>query len=148
MPLPASRSPRQKPQKPFPDKEKLAETAELCRRAILTITHLPDREAKWLRVQTSTLQTIRSLEEAYGYEEVKRPKFVPTAKDVDRCLEVMGWLAQLKASPHPGKRDFHIIWSRAFGCPWHKLAGKYGRADKTVQRWYEHAIAEITVKHR
>lgn len=139
---------RQYGQATFPSRDELAETAELCRRAILTITHLPDREQTWLRKQTSTLDVIRTLEEAYGYDDARRPPFRPTARDVDNCLIVMGWLAALKHEPHPGNRDYKIIWARAFNCPWHKLAAKHGRSDKTMQRWYEHAIAHVTLKYR
>lgn len=137
------------PQADFPDRDELAETAELLRRAVLTITHLPDREQTWLRQYTATADVVRELSEAYGYEEAKRPPFRPTARDVDRCLPVMGWLAALKNEPHgTGKRDYRIIWLRAFNCPWYKIAGRYGKADRTVQRWHDAAIAHVCVKYR
>jgi hypothetical protein len=129
-------------------KDDIAATAELCRRAILTVTALPDRERKWLRTQVVNLEVRQSIDDAYGYTEERRPRFRPTARDIDNMLPVMGWLSELRASPHPGPRDYRIIWARAFGCPWWRLAGQLGRSDRQVQRYYDAAIEMLTRKHQ
>jgi hypothetical protein len=132
----------------LPSNDELAETAELIRRAILTISVAPDRERRWLTQEVSTLEVVRDLEEAYGYEEARRPKFRPQPRDVDNCLIVLSWLAALKAEPGSGRRDFNILWARAFKKPWWSLAQRYGKADRTIQRWHDNAILHVHLRYR
>jgi transposase len=41
------------------------------------------------------------------------------------------------------ERSRKIIWMRAFGVSWWRIGDRFGRSERTVQRWYDEAIAAI-----
>ena len=132
----------------LPVADDVAETAERIRRAILTLSVLPDRESRWLYVSDASNwpETVRSIHEAYGFEAARPPKFRPTAADVDDCLVVLGWLAAYereRSARGIGPRDVRIIRARAFGYSWVNIATVMGCSERSAQRWFDGAIALI-----
>ena len=129
--------------KPRDHQEGVARCAELLRRAVLTHDVLPDTTAGKVAARaTSWPETVKESDEAYGYEPAKRPRFRPTPRDVSNLLPVMAWICWLEQG-HNGERDAKIIMSRARRAPWWKLAQRFGRSERTVQRWYDGAVAAI-----
>lgn len=121
----------------FDDQDGVARCALLLRRAIRTHDALPDRYRQ--RVWPDYLQ---SSADAYGYNDAKPPKFRPSPKDVSNLLPVMGWLVWIREQNN-GERDFKIIMGRARNIAWWRLAQRYGRSERQVQRWYDGAVAAI-----
>ena len=125
--------------KPRDHEDGAARCADLLRRAILTHDALPGRE---IAKVTSWPAIIREAHEAYGYDDSRPPRFNPTPRDVSNLLPVMAWICWLEQG-HNGERDAKIIMSRARRAPWWKLAQRFGRSERTVQRWYDGAVAAI-----
>ncbi len=117
--------------------------AELLRRSVLTLAALPDRDRRHLDAawRSSLPEPVREAS-AYGYEAARAARFKPSPKDISRFLEVLAWLTWLEGQ-HDGRRDVKIIVARAFGCPWWKLAQRFGRSDETLRRWQAGAVAAI-----
>ena len=124
------------------DKEGVARCATLLRRAILTNDALPDRYR-----QRTWPDYIRAPGDAYGYSEVRPPKFRPSPRDVSNMLPVMDWLCWLGEKTNGG-RDVKLVMARARGVPWWRLAQRHGRSERQVQRWFDGAVAAIYGRFR
>ena len=122
----------------------LARLAERLRRAILTLAVQPEREMVWLAGGGSTWpEIVREWRNGDVPNSPRARRFRPTPADIDDMLPMLGLLAWLKHQPGSGARDYRIIVARAFGVTWWKIAQKYGRSERQVNRWYDGAIARI-----
>lgn len=133
-----------------PNRDEIAGTWARIKRAILTLSVLPDREALFIYGSQRAMwpEPVREIRDAYGYEVARRPKFRPTARDVDDVLPVFAELTWLKnhAEQVQGERDsreFRILWARAFDTPWWKLEERYRRGERTLRRWHDGAVMKI-----
>ncbi len=80
---------------------------------------------------------VHDAHEAYGYGEFRPPRS-PAAPDAIGRLDVtLGWLRWL---PKPAQR---ILWSRANGFSWRKIARFVGKAPNTCRAWYLAALHYI-----
>ena len=80
---------------------------------------------------------VRDSVEAYGYGEI-RLTLRPAAPDaIDRLDETLGWLRWL---PREAQR---ILWSRANGFSWRKIAGFVGKAPNTCRTWHLAALHHL-----
>ena len=120
------------------DKDGMAYVSERLRRGILTM----EATSRGGGGGSSWPMIIREVNEAYGYTEARARRFQPTARDMDEYLEAWDWLAWL-IRQNDGRRDFRIIMAKAHKMPTWKIAQRHGRSDRTIQRWYEAAIAHI-----
>lgn len=129
------------------DQEGAARCWELVRRAVLTHDALPPVCAPQLAMMQWPIR--QSFEDAYGYHpEDTRVRFRPTPRDVSNMLTVLGWLMKLRADTRRGgPRDFKLLTSRARGARWGKLAARFGRNERTVQRWHDAAVAQLYMSH-
>lgn len=119
----------------------------LVRRAILTLAAVPDREHGWLNtVRSSMPEPVREAVESFGWQAAKA-RFQPTPTDLDRYLDVLGWLSWL-GRQNDGKRNVQIITARAFGAPLWKLAQRFGKSDETIRRWEAAAFDDIAREFR
>jgi hypothetical protein len=118
---------------------------ELIRRGVLTHDAIPDRTHQSLVVRYDVVQ---EMADAYGYTEERKPRFVPTPRDVSNMMSVWYWLNDLRKQIGTGKRDFKLLVSRARGVPWWKLAQRWGKCEKTIQRWHDGAVALIYLANR
>lgn len=126
------------------DKEGIARTWELIRRAVLTHDALPGKRRASL---VSRIDIVREINEAYGYTDVRPPKFVASPRDVSNMLPVLKWLCEHRRKNN-GERDFKLLLARARGVPWWKLATKFGRSERQVQRWLDGAVTDIYLDNR
>jgi hypothetical protein len=134
--------------RPTPGSARMVELRRHCERlverSILTLAAVPDPDARYRRWWVSSMpEPVRRAVEAYNIEEAPRVRrFVPSRADHDRYLEVLGWLNWLAAG-NDGPRELKIVWLRAFGVPYWKIAQRFGRSDRTIQRWHEAAISRL-----
>ena len=78
--------------------------------------------------------------EAYGYGEI-RLTLAPAAPDaIDRLEETLGWLRWL---PREAQR---ILWSRANGFSWRKIAYFVGKAPNTCRSWHLAALHHLAAR--
>jgi hypothetical protein len=125
--------------------EGAARTWDLIRRAVLTHDALPEKTYTVLVVR---YDIVREMADAYGYTDEKPPKFKPTPRDVSNMLPVWYWLTDLKRQTGTGSRDFKLLVARARGVRWWKLAQRWGKCEKTVQRWHDAAVCWVYLANR
>lgn len=126
------------------DTDQVAQCAERIRRSILTLHVQPDGDARRLMGMEISWPDVMD-ERALIDQIMDRPRvrrFSPNARDISLYLDVLQWLMWLKKQNNGG-RDFKVIWARAFGTPWWKLAQRFGRSERTVQRWYDGAVTRL-----
>ena len=83
---------------------------------------------------------VRDSYEAYGYGEI-RLTLAPAAPDaIDRMDETLGWLRWL---PRDAQR---ILWSRANGFSWRKIAHFVGKAPNTCRTWHLAALHHLAAR--
>ncbi len=79
-------------------------------------------------------ETVRDAHEAYGYGAV-RPRLGPAAPEaITRMDETLGWLAWLTREVQ------RIVWARASGFSWRKIARFAGKSPNTCRTWYVAAL--------
>lgn len=61
-------------------------------------------------------------------DEAPMIHFPPSPREVDRMLEVMGWMQWLEVD------DRKLVWMRADRYPWRDIARRFGCAERTAQR--------------
>ncbi len=81
----------------------------------------------------------RALEEGRWEDMVASPS-VPSAEDISRMDEALGWLRLL-----PGE-DAKLVWMRATRTPWKVLVWRFGVTRNTLWRRWTSAIIEICNK--
>lgn len=126
------------------DAEGAARTWELIRRAVLTHDALPGKRRASL---VARIDIVREINEAYGYTDVRPPRFAASPRDVSNMLPVLGWLCRHRRKNN-GERDFKLMLARARNVPWWKLATKFGRSERQVQRWLDGAVTGIYLDNR
>lgn len=139
---------------PAPDvdmREIIARTHVLLRRAILTVTAIPDPDGRFLGGFKSSMPTpARDASVSYGSEAAqadvaKAARFRPSRKDLDRYMEVLSWLSWLKRQGESGEQGVRLIVYRAHGSSWWRVAQrlKLGKSDDTARRWHDAAVTAI-----
>jgi Domain of unknown function (DUF6362) len=113
--------------------------------AIRTLAALPDRERRWLQGMASSWPApLRDFWGEFGHAVMHgapapprlRPP-PPSPGAIDRMLPALTRLMAVDERPRK------IIWMRAFGVSWWKIGDRFGRSERTVQRWHDDAIAAI-----
>ena len=111
---------------------------ERINEAVDTLKRVPAPSMR--RQLTSWPDYIHDAHEAYGYTGF-RPSRTPAAPDaITRLDETLGWLRWLPREAQ------HILWSRASGLSWRRIAGFAGKAPNTCRAWYLAAIHYITTR--
>ena len=73
---------------------------------------------------------VREARHAYGYHEA-RMKVVPSAREIERMEEALGWLAFL-----PNPDDRRLVWMRAEQYRWRSVCNRIGVSRSTAwRRW-------------
>jgi hypothetical protein len=91
---------------------------------------------------------VQDVSDAYGYTDERKPRFMPTPRDVSNMLTVWGWLNDLRRQAGTGRRDYKLLVSRARGASWVKLAARFGTYEKRVARWRDGAVFWIYLKNQ
>lgn len=86
---------------------------------------------------TSWPSYIHEAHEAYGYTGFRPPRAPAAPEAITRLDETLGWLRWLPRDAQ------HILWSRASGMSWRKIARFAGKAPNTCRAWYLAALHYI-----
>lgn len=124
----------------------LREMRSRVKRAFLTGAALSGERRLGFPTKWALGDVVRDFNDAYGYTVQKR-KFIPTPKDVSDFLPVMGAIAHYRTHDVHGKRDFKILFAKAFDMPTWRLADQFGASERTIQRWQDVAVEKILNIH-
>ena len=106
--------------------------------AVDTLSRVPAPAMR--RRLTSWPAYIHDTREAYGYTGFRPPR-APAAPDaITRLDETLGWLRWLPRDAQ------HILWSRANGLSWRRIARFAGKAPNTCRAWYLAALHYIATR--
>ncbi len=106
--------------------------------AVDTLKRLPVPDIQ--RSVTRWPDVLRDSHEAYGYDAVHL-RLAPAAPDaITRLDETLQWLRWL---PRAAQR---ILWSRANGFSWRRIASYVGKAPNTCRAWYLAGLHHIAAQ--
>ncbi|MDT8858456.1 DUF6362 family protein [Paracoccaceae bacterium Fryx2] len=108
--------------------------------AALTLRRLPNPPGSGAKgFGQSWPEYVHDAKQAYGYDEV-RMRVVPSARDIQRMEDCIGWLAWLDPE------DARIVWLRAEGVRWRQVCIRAGVVRSTA--WRRWAASLLTIaKH-
>ncbi len=100
------------------------------------------------KLRTSNLEVVRAAMESYGWGERPVRPAVPSASDITRMDEAMGWIQLIPVDRYVLRR---IVGARSLVnpltdrhlFPWRRLGAALGADHKAVQRWHAEGIALI-----
>jgi hypothetical protein len=108
---------------------------ERINEAVDTLRRVPAPTMR--RHLTSWPDYIHEAREAYGYSGFRPPRAAAAPDAITRLDETLGWLRWLPRDAQ------HILWSRASGLSWRKIARFAGKAPNTCRAWYLAALHYI-----
>ncbi len=106
--------------------------------AVDTLSRVPAPTMR--RHLTSWPDYIHDIHEAYGHSEFRPPRAPAAPEAITRLDETLGWLRWLPRDAQ------HILWSRANGLSWRKIARFAGKAPNTCRAWYLAALHYIATR--
>jgi hypothetical protein len=115
----------------------ITEIEERIRRACKTIRALPDRERRFLKVESGWPDYVRDAAEAYGYNEADGPRFRPTPADVGDCLTALAWARGIN------KQEFRLVWLRSHDLSFGTIGRILGKSDETARRYYRDVMVKL-----
>ena len=80
---------------------------------------------------------VRTPFERLAGEEVQTSRFAPTPADIERMLEVIGWMQWLELEQR------HLVWMRAERYRWDDIGKRFGCCPRTAQRRWTGALHAI-----
>lgn len=109
-------------------------------RAILTLDAVMDPDRRYVRNRTTRWPEVKSeMQEAYGWEPVRRTRYEPTRRDIDCFLDILDWIKLADAKQH-----YALLRQRAYGASWRRIADRRGRSDQYWRRRYRDVVGAIT----
>ncbi len=105
--------------------------------AVDTLKRLPEKQIR--RQVTKCPQFVRASHEAYGYAAAGVRLAPAPPEAITRMDETLDWFRLL---PRDAQR---IMWSRANGFSWRRIAAFVGKSPNTCRAWYAaglHHLAE------
>jgi hypothetical protein len=100
------------------------------------------------RLRTSSLEIVRTAIESYGWTASRVRPAAPSAGQITRMDEAMGWISLIPVDRYVlrrivGARSLvHPITERHL-YPWRRLASALGADHKAIQRWHRQGIELI-----
>lgn len=85
-------------------------------------------------------EVVRSAHSAYGYDEARAPRIVPSAAAISRMEECFDWLRLVDPE------DARIIWLRAENVRWRQVCIRSGCVRSTAWRRWVAALQTIANK--
>ena len=108
--------------------------------AALTLRRLPNPTGSGAKgYGHSWPEYVHDARQAYGYQEA-RMRVVPSARDIQRMEDCIGWLAYLDPE------DARIVWLRADGMGWRQVCIRAGVVRSTA--WRRWAAFLLTIAKR
>jgi hypothetical protein len=106
--------------------------------AVDTLARVPAPTMR--RHLTSWPDYVHDAHEAYGYGGSRPPRCAAAPDAITRLDETLDWLRWLPRDAQ------HILWSRANGLSWRKIARFAGKAPNTCRAWYRAALRYIAAR--
>lgn len=106
-------------------------------RACKTLRALPDPERKYQQIHNCWPDTVRSVEDAYGYTDISFPRFKPSPADVSDMLIALAWVRGLEHD------EFKLIWWRSFDVSYRHMGNKLHRSDEFARYKYRDAMLKV-----
>lgn len=103
-------------------------------RACETLRAVPDPDKKFQWLNSQWPEVVRSVEDAYGYNDAPMPRFRPSPADVSDMLVALGWARPLD------KKEFRLIWWRSFRMSFKHIGFRIYKSDETARRYYKDAL--------
>ena len=107
--------------------------------AALTLRRLPERDRP-RGFHSAWPQVVRDPKQAYGYDEGKPMRVVPSAAAITRMEECFDWLLWLDPE------DARIVWLRAENMRWKQICIRAGVVRSTAWRRWVAALVTISKK--
>lgn len=100
------------------------------------------------KLRTSNLEVVRAAMDTYGWAEKRVRPPVPSAAEITRMDEAMGWIQLIPVDRYVLRR---IVGARSLVnpltdrhlFPWRRLAVALGADHKAIQRWHAEGIGMI-----
>ncbi len=100
------------------------------------------------RLRTSNLEVVRQAMDVYGDTDKRIRPPIPSAAEITRMDEAMGWIPLIPADRYVLRR---IVGARSLVnpltdrhlFPWRRLGAALGADHKAIQRWHAEGIARI-----
>lgn len=80
---------------------------------------------------------VRTPYERLANDEGPTIRFVPTPANIERMLEVIGWMQWLELEQR------HLVWMRAERYRWEDISKRFGCCTRTAQRRWNGALCVI-----
>lgn len=114
----------------------LREIEERFEEAAYTLRRLPEGVGA-RGYGSSWPEVVRSAHHAYGYDQARPPRIVPSAQAISRMEECFDWLRLVDPE------DARIIWLRAEGVRWRQVCIRSGCVRSTAWRRWVAALQTI-----
>ncbi len=111
------------------------DVADRIAEAVDTLKRLPEKGMQ--RNLTRWPEFVRASHEAYGYGDARLRRAPASPEAIGRLDETLGWLRLL---PRDAQK---ILWCRANGLSWRRIAGFAGKSPNTCRAWYAAALQHI-----
>ena len=82
---------------------------------------------------------VRTPYERLAGEDVPTPRLSPSPADIERMLEVIGWMQWLELEQR------HLVWMRAERYRWEEISKRFGCCPRTAQRRWISAINRVEI---
>lgn len=100
------------------------------------------------KLRTSNLEVVRQAMDIYGHSNKRIRPAIPSAAEITRMDEAMGWIPLIPADRYVLRR---IVGARSLVnpltgrhlFPWRRLGTALGADHKAIQRWHAEGIARI-----
>ncbi len=124
-----------------------ATVKEAMRRAVLTLTALPDPDRRYLRYTSPQIAVVRDAAEAYGWTPA-RVHFFPTPFDCSVYLDVLGWLSWYERTVTQGGECVRLVIAWATGSEYWKLSKRFACSESTLRRRIDRVADTIASEFR
>ncbi len=131
------------PPAPLPDV--VGRMKEALRRAILTLIAIPDPDRKFRKLAGPQWIAVRDSADAYGWTPA-RVKFVPTPRDVQVFLDVLGWLAWYERERDDAD-TVRIFSALSTGAQYWQLSNRFSISERTLRRRVDNMACVILYHH-
>ena len=112
-----------------------AEVADRVAEAVDTLKRLPQKGMQ--KNITRWPEFVRASHEAYGYGDARLRPAPASPEAISRLDETLEWL---RLVPRDAQK---ILWCRANGLSWRRIAGFAGKSPNTCRAWYAAALQHI-----
>lgn len=117
---------------------KAAVIARLERVARFMIYERPERPSDRMAMR---IETVRDYWLEYGREQARLQRVLPSGREIDQVDEALRWLFWIE-----GLADRDLVWARACGQSWRRLAPRMGLSERGVRARHSRLILGLVLR--